>query len=73
MFLADVMNLNYGKIKANGTVDADSVRVHYPAQQISVTAPFLRARFGANLKDTTRRGRERDILFRGNINSDSIK
>jgi hypothetical protein len=72
-FLADVLNLNYGKIKANGTVDADSVRVHYPAQQVSVTAPFLRARFGANLKDTTRRGRERDILFRGHINSDSIK
>jgi hypothetical protein len=71
--LADVMNLNYGKIKANGVVDVDSVRFHYPAQQVSVTAPFLRARFGANIKDTTRRGRERDILFRGNINSDSIK
>ncbi|MDR0692145.1 MAG: AsmA family protein [Prevotellaceae bacterium] len=72
-FLADVMNLNYGKIKANGIVDVDSVKFHYPAQQISVTAPFLRARFGANVKDTTRRGRERDILFRGHVNSDSIK
>jgi hypothetical protein len=72
-FLSDMMNLNYGKIKANGVVDVDSVRFHYPAQQLSVTAPFLRARFGANIKDTTRRGRERDILFRGRINSDSIR
>ncbi|MDR3181082.1 MAG: hypothetical protein LBT61_04030, partial [Prevotellaceae bacterium] len=72
-FLADVINSNYGKIKMNGVVDVDSVKFHYPAAQISVAAPFLRARFGANIKDTTRSGRERDILFRGNINADSIK
>jgi hypothetical protein len=72
-FWADLVNLNYGKIKANGVIDVDSVRFHYPAQHISVTAPFLRARFGANIKDTTRSGRARDILFRGHIQSDSIK
>jgi hypothetical protein len=71
-FLSDIMNLDYGKIKASGTVNIDSVRFNYPSQQISVASPFLRARFGANVKDTTRRGRERDILFRGNITSDSI-
>jgi hypothetical protein len=72
-FLSDIMNLDYGKIKANGSVNIDSVRLNYPAQQISVAAPLLRARFGANVKDTSRRGRERDVLFRGNINADSVK
>ncbi|MDR3184239.1 MAG: AsmA family protein [Prevotellaceae bacterium] len=71
-FLADVMNLNYGKIKANGIVNVDSVRFHYPAKQIAVEAPFLRARFGSNFKDTSRSGRERDILFRGHISADKI-
>jgi hypothetical protein len=70
--LADIMNFNYGKIKANGEINADSVWFNYPAQQLSVVAPFLRARFGSNIKDTSRRGRERDILFRGNIRSDSV-
>ncbi|MDR2358737.1 MAG: hypothetical protein LBD87_02900 [Prevotellaceae bacterium] len=70
-FLDNVLNGDWGKIKANGDVDIDSMQVAYPARKLLITVPCLRGRFGSNYKDTSRR-RERDILFNGRVSADSI-
>ncbi|MDR2801869.1 MAG: AsmA family protein [Prevotellaceae bacterium] len=70
-FLNNLLNGDWGKIKANGDIDIDSLQVVYPAQKLSVAVPCLRGRFGSNYKGTSRR-RERDILLRGSISADSI-
>jgi hypothetical protein len=69
-FMDEVMNGNYGKIKASGGIDVDDVLLK-GTDGLDLFASMASVRLGSNVKDSIR-GREVETLLRGNVDIDSI-
>ncbi len=70
--LSHLQNRDLGQLHLRGELEIDSVYINDPRKQLSVSAPLLRAKLGANIKDSVR-GRLRESLLRGQITANKLQ
>ncbi|MDR2425368.1 MAG: hypothetical protein LBD59_11720 [Prevotellaceae bacterium] len=70
-FLDDLLEFDYGKIDATGSVDVNGATFNYPSKHIALYAPMTKIRMGSHVTDSIR-GYKIASLFRATAEMDSL-